>query len=102
MQNISQNKLPAYKEIFSFANLFSAWQEFKKRKSKKQDVAEFASDLVHNLSLLENDSLSFNYKHGGYVHFKISDPKPRDIHKASVRDRYFEMNISTMFKIKRK
>jgi len=87
MQNISQNKLPAYKEIFSFANLFSAWQEFKKRKSKKQDVAEFASDLVHNLSLLENDSLSFNYKHGGYVHFKISDPKPRDIHKASVRDR---------------
>ncbi len=27
------------------------------------------------------------YRHGGYHHFKISDPKPRDIHKASVRDR---------------
>ena len=27
------------------------------------------------------------YKHGGYKHFRISDPKPRDIHKAAVRDR---------------
>jgi len=27
------------------------------------------------------------YKHGGYQAFRISDPKPRDIHKASVRDR---------------
>ena len=27
------------------------------------------------------------YKHGNYVPFKINDPKPRDIHKAGVRDR---------------
>jgi len=27
------------------------------------------------------------YQHEPYKHFKISDPKPRDIHKASVRDR---------------
>jgi retron-type reverse transcriptase len=27
------------------------------------------------------------YTHGGYEFFKILDPKPRDIHKASVRDR---------------
>ncbi|MEK7170105.1 MAG: reverse transcriptase/maturase family protein, partial [Patescibacteria group bacterium] len=27
------------------------------------------------------------YRHGPYKHFRISDPKPRDIHKASVRDR---------------
>lgn len=27
------------------------------------------------------------YRHGGYHSFKISDPKPRTIHKASVRDR---------------
>ncbi len=25
--------------------------------------------------------------HGGYVHFSITDPKPRNIHKATVRDR---------------
>lgn len=28
-----------------------------------------------------------NYIHGGYHAFNISDPKPRNIHKASVRDR---------------
>ncbi len=28
-----------------------------------------------------------SYQHGGYEAFKINDPKPRDIHKASVRDR---------------
>lgn len=27
------------------------------------------------------------YTHGPYHHFRISDPKPRDIHKATVRDR---------------
>lgn len=27
------------------------------------------------------------YRHGSYYAFKINDPKPRDIHKASIRDR---------------
>ena len=87
MKQLLQNEIPTYEKIFSFTNLFSAWQDFKKRKKKKKDVAEFASNLIHNLSVLENDLLSLNYKHGGYFHFKISDPKPRDIHKALVRDR---------------
>lgn len=36
---------------------------------------------------LQNSLLRKTYKHGGYGSFKINDPKPRDIHKASVRDR---------------
>ena len=87
MNKLLQNEIPSYIKIFSFANLLGAWQDFKKRKHKKKDVAEFASDLIHNLSVLENDLLSRNYKHGGDFHFKISDPKQRDIHKAGVRDR---------------
>jgi len=87
MKQLLQKEVPIYERIFSFANLFSAWQDFKKRKQKKKDVAEFASNLIHNLSVLESDLLSLNYKHGEYFHFKISDPKPRDIHKALVRDR---------------
>ena len=42
---------------------------------------------MSNLLLLHNDLTSGAYHHGGYEHFRISDPKPRDIHKASVRDR---------------
>lgn len=82
-----QNNILPYEKIFSFQYLFSAWREFQKGKKDKKDVAEFASNLIHNLSVIENDILSGKYRHGGYFYFKISDSKPRDIHKASVRDR---------------
>ncbi|KKR07243.1 MAG: Retron-type reverse transcriptase [Parcubacteria group bacterium GW2011_GWC2_39_14] len=37
--------------------------------------------------LLLHEELKKNYRHGSYHAFKINDPKQRDIHKASVRDR---------------
>ena len=40
-----------------------------------------------NVLALHRDLVSGSYRHGGYEHFKINDPKPRDIHKATVRDR---------------
>ena len=42
---------------------------------------------MQNILALHRELVSGIYQHGGYHHFKISDPKPRDIHKASVRDR---------------
>ncbi|MFA6278759.1 MAG: reverse transcriptase/maturase family protein [Candidatus Paceibacterota bacterium] len=42
---------------------------------------------MHNVLELHQELVAGTYQHGGYHHFKISDPKPRDIHKASVRDR---------------
>lgn len=36
---------------------------------------------------LHEDLVSLRYLHGAYHAFKINDPKPRDIHKATVRDR---------------
>ncbi|MBI2035121.1 MAG: group II intron reverse transcriptase domain-containing protein [Candidatus Liptonbacteria bacterium] len=80
-------RIPNFEDTFSFQNLFHAWITFSKGKRRKVDVAEFAARLVDNLRGLERDILGGKYKHGGYAHFKISDPKPRDIHKASVRDR---------------
>ena len=50
-------------------------------------MQEFQADLMHNILSLHHDLVSQTYCHGGYKHFKIADPKPRDIHKASVRDR---------------
>ena len=68
-------------------NLLDAWREFLRGKRQKQDVQEFQADLMHNILSLHQDLVGQTYCHGGYQHFKISDPKPRDIHKASVRDR---------------
>lgn len=42
---------------------------------------------MDNILQLHNDLKEDTYKHNSYEAFKISDPKPRDIHKATVRDR---------------
>lgn len=76
-----------YDDIVTFENLFSAWKEFVRDKSKKSDVSMFGSKLMDNLQDLYRDLKTRTYTHGGYTPFKINDPKPRDIHKALVRDR---------------
>ncbi len=77
----------AYDDIISLENLLDAWKEFLKGKKNKQDVQAFEARLMDNLFSLHEDLKHKTYEHGGYQAFKISDPKPRDIHKASVRDR---------------
>lgn len=76
-----------YKHIISIENLYLAWQEFVRGKKHKKDVAEFALNLADNIYQLHFDLENKTYIHGLYQAFKISDPKPRDIHKAIVRDR---------------
>ncbi len=68
-------------------NLLAAWREFLRGKRKKRDVQEFQYKLMDNILALHRELKEGTYKHGGYQHFRISDPKPRDIHKATVRDR---------------
>ena len=42
---------------------------------------------MDNILHLYQDLKNKTYTHGGYHAFNISDPKPRNIHKASVKDR---------------
>jgi RNA-directed DNA polymerase len=76
-----------YEDIISVENLLAAWKEFVRGKRKKVDVQEFQYRLMDNVLALHRDLAAGTYRHGGYHAFKISDPKPRDIHKATVRDR---------------
>jgi RNA-directed DNA polymerase len=68
-------------------NLLSAWEDFLRGKRKKKDVAIFQTRLADNISDLFQDLINRTYIHGPYSAFNISDPKPRNIHKALVRDR---------------
>jgi RNA-directed DNA polymerase len=77
----------SYDDIISLENLLEAWREFKRGKSKKLDVQEFERDLMSNLITLHIELKNKSYRHGGYEHFVVNDPKRRDIHKACVRDR---------------
>jgi retron-type reverse transcriptase len=76
-----------YGEIITVPNLLLAWEEFLTGKKKRADVAIFQGQLMNNILNLYHNLREKSYRHGGYQAFKISDPKPRDIHKALVRDR---------------
>jgi retron-type reverse transcriptase len=76
-----------YDSIISLENLLGAWKDFLKGKRSKDDVQKFQYQLSDNLLSLHSDLLNKKYAHGGYYAFNISDPKPRNIHKANVRDR---------------
>jgi retron-type reverse transcriptase len=74
-------------DIASVENLLDAWTEFVVGKRGKPDVQEFSLRLMDHIFLLHRDLISRAYRHGPYRPFNICDPKPRNIHKASVRDR---------------
>jgi len=77
----------AFDEVASLENLAQAWQEFIKGKRNKKDVQVFALNLADEFVDLHDCLMDGSYEHGPYAHFRINDPKPRDIHKAAVRDR---------------
>lgn len=77
----------AYNNIISVENLLLAWQEFLKGKGQRKDVQEFERNLMGNIFLLNFELKNKTYCHSAYSAFNISDPKPRNIHKASVKDR---------------
>lgn len=79
--------IPSFENIFSFESLFESWKEFNRGKKSKDDVALYALRLVDNLQNLHIKLKNDAYHHDGYHHFKISDPKSRDIHKAKIADR---------------
>ncbi len=77
----------SYKNIITVENLLRAWQEFLSGKKNRIDVAAFENRLMNNICDLHQELADKTYKHGEYHAFNISDPKPRNIHKATVRDR---------------
>jgi retron-type reverse transcriptase len=76
-----------YEHIISLENLLIAWQEFLSGKKMRKDVLDFHQNLMANIIDLHKELFEKRYKHSSYHAFNISDPKPRNIHKARVRDR---------------
>ena len=76
-----------FEDIISIENLLEVWKEFAAGKRGKEDVREFSLRLMDNILSLHDDLRNRVYVHGGYEAFNICDPKPRNIHKASIRDR---------------
>ena len=77
----------SYEHIISLENILEAWREFVRGKRGRKDVQQFELRLTSNVLALQLDLRNKTYAHSAYEAFSISDPKPRSIHKASVRDR---------------
>src|SRR3989344_5425564 len=76
-----------YHNIISTENLLAAWREFLRNKRGRKDIERFSLHLTDNILALHRELFDKTYQHGPYKAFRINDPKPRDIHKATVRDR---------------
>ena len=84
---IMKQFIHTYDNITTVEKLLKAWQEFLCDKKDRKDVILFQAKLMDNIFGLHNDLKNKTYKHSEYKAFNISDPKPRIIHKARVRDR---------------
>ncbi len=73
--------------IASISNLLRAWNEFKRGKIKRKDVALFSLRSEDYLFALHKQLSTKTYTHDPYKSFYVCDPKRRHIHKANVKDR---------------
>ena len=76
-----------FERVITPENLFLAWEEFRKGKTSRKDVQAFEYRLEAHIFSLQRDLAAGAYRHGPYHAFHICDPKQRQIHKATVRDR---------------
>lgn len=76
-----------YSRLYSYENLFLAYQKAKKGKTKKLYVVEFEKNLQENLLQLQKELREKTYQPKPIKTMIIRDPKTRKIGKAHFRDR---------------
>lgn len=76
-----------YPKLCSYDNLKLAWRKARKRKTLKDYVMEFESDLENNLQNLRYGLQSFTYAPRPMKNFIVRDPKTRKISASHFRDR---------------
>lgn len=76
-----------WERITSPENLTAALGRVIKGRGGKRDVVEFVARADQELMRLREDLLSGIWRPGAYRQFRVTDPKPRMISCASVRDR---------------
>lgn len=85
--------IKAYDKIIDWVRLIDAHLAARKGKRSKKDVAQFHLNLAYNIGKLQQALTSFTYKVGGYHHFKVFEPKERDIEAISYGDRVLQHAI---------
>ncbi len=84
-----------YKNICDFKNLLCAYQEARKCKRYKRNVASYGFYLESNLLKLQRELVSEVYMPSSYVCFTVFDPKVRKVAAPAFRDRVLQHSLVT-------
>lgn len=74
-------------EICSFHRLLEAHVKARKGKGSKNEIILFELELNFNIMQIKTELENKSYKISGYNHFKVYEPKEREIMSLSYRDR---------------
>ncbi len=83
-----------YDNLITLENIFLSYSEFKEGKKKTKALIIFERHLEDNLFSLYEELQNRTYTPGSYTGFFITDPKVRQIHKASIKDRIVHHIVS--------
>ncbi|MBI2630391.1 helix-turn-helix domain-containing protein [Candidatus Pacearchaeota archaeon] len=76
-----------YEKLWDINNLFLAFNNAKKGKTKRRYVKRFQRNINENLFKLQQELITKNYNHCELKTFILRDPKTRKISKSAFRDR---------------
>lgn len=79
--------------VCDFNNLLDAYKMSKRGKGSKNEVIHFEMELNYNIMCLKNELENKRYKISSYNHFKVYEPKERDIMSLSYRDRVVQHSL---------
>lgn len=88
-----------FDEIISFDNLYNSFKSvFKTNNKRNKEAILFARNETYNILKLQKELKEGTYKIGEYNHFKVYEPKVRDIHSLSFRDKVVQNAIMFVLK----
>ena len=76
-----------WEKIVSEENVMAGWLAFRKNHAHEEPVVAFERNLEKNLRLICDRLADGTWRPAGYHQFRITDPKPRTISCAPVKDR---------------
>ncbi len=92
-QPLEVKALTEYEKIYHFDNLYHAYRLAARGKRHKPDVIRFELNLADNLWRLHDELENRSYRPAPYYHFRIYDPKTRDIQALTFPDRVVQRSL---------
>lgn len=82
-----------FDEVFKYDNLYKAYKECCKGKMWKASTTQFIRHATTNISEIQEELMSGNYKPGNYNVFEVTSPKKRVIKSIKFKDKVVQKSL---------